>query len=151
MFNYKDLKGYLNTSNLQQYFRELSLTEVETFAKILKFIPDEIDGLLTKYEKKRKYYDGIKLIKMLKLPDEEIPINYKIEKMKMFLNYKINTCYKENNPHNLLDYCLISQQTFKESIPQILNKYKNGEKYDYFYLYIINEIYYNKKYNYQMN
>ena len=142
LLNYKDVKGYLDTSNLKEYYYELPLTKIESFEKILKFLPDEIDDLLKQYDKKRNHNDGIKLIKKLKLTDEEIPLIFKIERMKQFFHYKINTCYEENNPHNLIDYCLISQQTLDASILKILNKYYNGKKYDYFYLYVINEIYY---------
>ena len=145
MLDYKDVKGYLDTSNLKEYYYELPLTKIESLAKIMKFLPDEIDDLLKQYTKGKNHNEGIKLIKMLKLTNEETPLIFKIERMKQFFYYKINTCYEENNPHNLLDYCLISQQTLDASILKILNKYYNSKKYDYFYLYVINELYYDSK------
>ena len=141
-FEYKDLKGFLDTKTLINYFYNLPLEKIDAFAKILKFLPDETNKLLKELSKKKSYNDGLKLIKMLKLPDEEIPLIYKEERMKLFFHYKIKTCEEEDNPHNLIEYCLISKQTFDASIKKILNRYYNGDKYNYYYLYVINEIYY---------
>ena len=141
-FEYKDLKGFLDTKSLLNYFYSLPLEKIEAFAKILKFLPDETDKLLKELSKKRMFNEGLRLIKMLKLPDEEIPLIYKEERMKLFFHYKIKTCEEEDNPHNLIEYCLISKQTFDASIKKILNRYYNGDKYNYYYLYVINEIYY---------
>lgn len=141
-FEYKDLKDFLNKKNLVDFFYLLPLEKIDAFAKILKFLPKETDKLLKELSKKKSYNDGLRLIKMLKLPDEEIPLIYKEERMKLFFHYKIKTCEEEDNPHNLIDYCLISKQTFDASIKKILNRYYNGDKYNYFYLYVINEIYY---------
>ena len=143
LFEYKDLKDFFDKSYLLEYYYNLPLEKIESFVKILKFLPDEIDSLLKEYDKNKKYSEGIRLIKMLKLKDEEIPLIFKEERMKLFFNYKIKTCEEEDNPHNLIEYCLISKQTLNASIKKILNRYYNSEKrYNYFYLYVINEIYY---------
>ena len=141
-FEYNELKDYFDTSNLKEYFNNLPLDKIESFVIILKFLPDELSKLLKEYSKKQIYNDGIKLIRMLKLSDEEIPLIFKEERMKQFFNYKIKVCEEENNPHTLIEYCLISKQTFDASIKKILNKYYAGDKYNYYYLYVINEIYY---------
>ena len=146
-FDYKDLKGYFDNYILIDYYNKLPLTKIESFAKILKFAPGKIRGLLKDLAKENLYNDGMRLIKMLKLSDEEIPLNYKEDKIKQFFHYKIKACEEENNPHNLIEYCLISQQTLDASIKKILNIYYKRDKYDYFYLYVINEIYYGAKDN----
>ena len=142
-FKYEDLKDYLDTKNsFLDYYENLPLTKIESFVKILKFMPNKITKLLNEYSKKRLYNDGFRIIKMLKLSEEEIPENYKREKIKQFFHYKVKNCEEENNPHNLIDYCLISQSTLEAGLEKILDFYYEGEKYNYFYLYVINEIYY---------
>ena len=142
-FKYEDLKDYLDTKNsFLDYYENLPLTKIESFVKILKFMPNKITKLLNEYSKKRLYNDGFRIIKMLKLSEEEIPENYKREKIKQFFHYKVKNCEEENNPHNLIDYCLISQSTLEAGLEKILDFYYKGEKYNYFYLYVINEIYY---------
>ena len=142
-FKYEDLKDYLDTKNsFLDYYENLPLTKIESFVKILKFMPNKITKLLNEYSKKRLYNDGFRIIKMLKLSEEEIPENYKREKIKQFFHYKVKNCEEENNPHNLIDYCLISQSTLEAGLEKILEFYYKGEKYNYFYLYVINEIYY---------
>ena len=143
MFEYKDLKDFFNKSYLIEYYNNLPLTKIESFAKILKFIPEKINKFLTELLKNNACNDGLRLIKMLKLEEEEIPLRYKEERIKSFFHYKIKVCEEEDNPHNLIEYCLISQKTLEASIYKILNRYyNNGNKYNYFYLYVINEIYY---------
>lgn len=142
-FKYEDLKDYLDTKNsFLDYYENLPLTKIESFVKILKFMPNKITKLLNEYSKKRLYNDGFRIIKMLKLSEEEIPENYKREKIKQFFHYKVKNCEEENNPHNLIDYCLISQNTLEAGLEKILDFYYKGERYNYFYLYVINEIYY---------
>ena len=142
-FKYEDLKDYLDTKNsFLDYYENLPLTKIESFVKILKFMPNKITKLLNEYSKKRLYNDGFRIIKMLKLSEEEIPENYKREKIKQFFHYKVKNCEEENNPHNLIDYCLISQSTLEAGLEKILDFYYKGERYNYFYLYVINEIYY---------
>ena len=142
-FKYEDLKDYLDTKNsFLDYYENLPLTKIESFVKILKFMPNKITKLLNEYSKKRLYNDGFRIIKMLKLSEEEIPENYKREKIKQFFHYKVKNCEEENNPHNLIDYCLISQSTLEAGLEKILDFYYKGEKHNYFYLYVINEIYY---------
>ena len=142
-FKYEDLKDYLDTKNsFLDYYENLPLTKIESFVKILKFMPNKITKLLNEYSKKRLYNDGFRIIKMLKLSEEEIPENYKREKIKQFFHYKVKNCEEENNPHNLIDYCLISQSTLEAGLEKILDFYYKGEKDNYFYLYVINEIYY---------
>ena len=142
-FKYEDLKDYLDTKNsFLDYYENLPLTKIESFVKILKFMPNKITKLLNEYSKKRLYNDGFRIIKMLKLSEEEIPENYKREKIKQFFHYKVKNCEEENNPHNLIDYCLISQSTLEAGLEKILDFYYEGKKNNYFYLYVINEIYY---------
>ena len=141
-FEYKDLKDSFDNKTLFRYYSNLPLEKVESFAKILKFLPDETSKLLREYSKSKNYNDGLRLIKLLKLSDEEIPLIFKEERLKLFFHYKIKVCEEENNPHNLIEYCLISKQTLDASIKKILNKYYTGDKYNYYYLYVINEIYY---------
>lgn len=83
-FEYKDLKDFLNKKNLVDFFYALPLEKIDAFAKILKFLPKETDKLLKELSKKKSYNDGLRLIKMLKLPDEEIPLIYKEERMKLY-------------------------------------------------------------------
>ena len=142
LFQYEDLKDYLDKSNLLEYYYNLPLEKVESFVKILKFIPDEYHNLLKEFSKKGMYSEGMRLIKMLKLSEEEIPLIYKEERMKQFFSYKIKCCEEEDNPHTLIEYCLISKETFDASIKKILNRYYNKDRYNYYYLYVINEIYY---------
>ena len=141
-FEYNELKDSFVAKNLLEYSHNVPLEKIESFVIILKFLPDEIRKILNKYINNKKYNDGIKLIKMLKLSDEEIPLIFKEEKIKQFFHYKIRVCEEENNPHNLIEYCLLSKQTFDASIKKILNKYYNTDRYNYYYLYVINEIYY---------
>ena len=142
LFEYKDLKDFFDKSYLIEYYNNLPLEKIDSFAIILKFIPEKINKFLSELLKNNLCNDGLRLIKMLKLEDEEIPLRYKEERMKLFFNYKIKVCEEEDNPHNLLEYCLISQRTLDASIFKILNKYYKGKRYNYFYLYVINEIYY---------
>jgi hypothetical protein len=141
-FEFKDLNDFFDKTSLYQYYNNLPLSKIESFAKILKFIPEKINSFLNILGQKNSYSDGLKLIKMLKLTEDDVPLKYKEERMKLFFHYKIKTCEEEDNPHNLIDNCLISKQTFDASIKKILNRYYNGDKYNYFYLYVINEIYY---------
>ena len=142
-FEFKELKDFFDKKSLYEYYNNLPLTKIESFAKILKFIPEKINKFLNILGQKNSYNDGLKLIKMLKLTEDDIPLKYKEERMKLFFHYKIRTCEEENNPHTLIEYCLISQKTFDVSIYKILNKYYNcGNRYNYFYLYVINELYY---------
>ena len=142
MFEYKDLKDFFDKSYLIEYYNNLPLEKIDSFAIILKFIPEKINKFLSELFKNNACNDGLRLIKMLKLQEDEIPLKYKEERMKLYFNYKIKVCEEEDNPHNLLEYCLISQKTLEASIFKILNRYYKGNKYNYFYLYVINEIYY---------
>ena len=141
IFEYNDLKDFFNNESLIKYYNKFPLSKIDTLVKILKFIPEKIKNTLRLLSKKNCYNDGFKLIKMLKLEDEDdIPFEFIEEKMKLFFNYKIRTCEEENNPNTLIEYCLISQQTLDISSKKILDKYYNGNKHNLFYLYVIKEL-----------
>jgi len=142
MFEYTDLKDFFNNKSLIEYYNKFPLSKIDTLVKILKFIPEKIKTTLRSLAKKKCFNDGLKLIKILKIEDEDdIPMELIEEKMKLFFNYKIRTCEEENNPNVLIEYCLISQQTLDISTKKILDKYCDGNKHNLFYLYLIKELY----------
>ena len=142
LFEYKDLKDYLNLENLETYYYKLSLSEIDSFIKILKFMPKETKKLLNDLQNPKNYDGGVRIIKKLDLPDHRIPEFFKNERMYRFFNYKIANCKDDNNPYTLIEYCLISQKTLDISIVQLLNRYQKYYYKDPFFLYVINEVYY---------
>ena len=145
LFEYNDLKNYLSLESLEKFYNQLSLDDVEIiFMRILKFIPRKIYKLLNDLSKKKNYEGGAKIIKKLNLSYDNVPLYFIEEKIYKFFGYKINNCRDENNPFNLIEYCLISQRTLDISILQLLQRYNNNRKSPSaeFYLYVINELYY---------
>ena len=154
LFEYNDLKKYLSLDNLETFYFQLPMNSVETFIKILKFMPKEVPKLLNEYKKEQNYDAGASIIKKLDIPDHKIPEFFEKERIYKFFNYKIAACKDDNNPYTLIEYCLISQKTFDVAILQLLNKYKKFYFKDKFFLYVINEVYYgafDKKFKFNKN
>ena len=154
LFEYEDLKSFLNLENLQTFYFKLDLSNIDSFIKILKFMPNEIMNILNDLKNERDYDGGARIIKRLNIPEKEIPEFFKKERIYKFFNYKIAACKNDNNPHSLIEYCLISQTTLDVAIQQLLNKYKKYYFKDEFFLYVINEVYYgafNKKLKFNKN
>ena len=154
LFEYNDLKNYLNFENLENFYFKLPLNNADIFVKILKFLPKEIPNILKEFQKEKDYDGGAKIIKKLNYPNQRIPDFFERERIYRFFNYKIAICKEENNPHILIEYCLISQKTLDVAIIQLLNKYKKYYFKDQFFLYVINEVYYgafNKKLKFSNN
>ena len=144
LFEYNDLKNHLSLENLDKFYNQLSLSDIEIFMRISKFMPREVYKLLKDLSKKKNYEGGVKIIKRLNLPYDNVPMYFIDEKIYKFFGYKIATCKDENNPFNLIEYCLISQKTLDISILQLLQRYTNNKNSHsaQFYLYVINELYY---------
>ena len=142
LFEYKDLKDYLNVDNLQIYYYKLPINEIETFIKILKFLPKETKKLLNDLKNPKSFDGAVRIIKKLDLPEHRIPEYFINERMYKFFNYKIAACKDDNNPYTLIEYCLISQKTLNNSVPLLLNQYKKFYFKNPFFLYVINEVYY---------
>jgi len=144
LFEYNDLKNYLSLESLEKFYNQLSVDDIEIFMRILKFMPGKIYKLLYDLNKKKNYEGGAKIIKKLNLPYDNVPLYFIEEKIYKFFGYKINNCRDDNNPFNLIEYCLISQRTLDISILQLLQRYNNNRKSPSaeFYLYVINELYY---------
>ena len=154
LFEYNDLKKFLSLDNLETYYFKLPMSSVDTFIKILKFMPKEIPKLLNDYKKEQNYEAGARIIKKFDIPDHKIPEYFERERIYKFFNYKIAACKDDNNPYTLIEYCLISQKTFDVAILQLLNKYKKYYFKDKFFLYVINEVYYgafDKKFKFNKN
>ena len=150
MFEYNDLKDYLSYDNLETLYYKLPLTSMELI-KLLKFMPEEIPKILNDLKKDRNYEHGIRIIRQFDLPYNKVPEFFLNERLYKFFNYKITHCKEENNPHTLIEYCLISQKTFDISIAQLVNRYFKYHRKDNFFLYVINEVYYgaiDKKYRF---
>ena len=144
LFEYNDLKRYLFLDNLETFYYKLPLINrnIDIFIEILKFIPKEIPKLLNDLKKENNYDAGVRIIKALDYPEHKIPEYFKKERIYKFFNYKIAVCKDENNPHTLIEYCLISQKNLDVAILQLINKYKKFYFKDSFFLYVINEVYY---------
>jgi len=142
LFEYKDLKNHLFLDNLETYYYQLPLNSVESFIKILKFMPRETYKLLRDISKEKNYDGGAKIIRKLNLSYDSIPIFFIDERIHKFFSYKITNCKDENNPYTLIEYCLISQRTLDISIQELLQRYNRKSKFANFYLYVINELYY---------
>ena len=144
LFEYNDLKKHLSLENLNKFYNQLPLSDIEIFMRTSKFMPRDAYKLLKGLSKKKNYEGGVKIIKKLNLPYESVPLYFIDEKIYKFFGYKITNCRDENNPYNLIEYCLISQKTLDISILQLLQRYNNNKNSSSaeFYLYVINELYY---------
>ena len=142
LFEYKDLKSHLNLDNLETFYLKLPLSSIDTFIKILKFMPNEVRNILNDLKKNRDYDGGARIIKRLNYPENKIPEYFEKERIYRFFNYKIAACKDDDNPHTLIEYCLISQKIFDVAIQQLLTKYNKYYFKDEFFLYVINEVYY---------
>ena len=142
LFEYKDLKDYLNIANLEEYYYKLPINEIEAFIKILKFIPKETKKLLNDLKDPKSFDGAIRIIKKLDIPEHRIPEYFIDERIYKYFSYKIPACRDDNNPYTLIEYCLISQKTFDISILQLINLYKKYNFKNQFFLYVINEVYY---------
>ena len=144
LFEYNDLKNHLSLENLDKFSYQLPLNNIEIIMRILKFMPRKVNKILKDLSKNKNYDDGVKIIKKLNLPYDNIPLYFIDEKIYKFFGYKITNCRDENNPFNLIEYCLISQKTLDISVLQLLQKYDKDKnsRFAQFYLYVINELYY---------
>ena len=142
LFEYKDLKNHLSLENLETFYYQLPLNAIESFMRILKFMPRETYKLLRDISKEKNYDGGAKIIKKLDLPYDSVPLFFIDERIYKFFCYKITNCKDENNPYTLIEYCLISQRTLDISIQELLKRYNRKSKFANFYLYVINELYY---------
>ena len=142
LFEYEDLKNHLSLENLEEFYYQLPITSIELFMRILKFMPREVYKLLKDISKENNYEGGVKIIKKLNLPYDNIPLYYIDERIFKFFSYKITNCKDENNPYTLIEYCLISQKTLDISIIELLKRYNRRSQFAKFYLYVINELYY---------
>ena len=104
LFEYNDLKNYLNFENLENFYFKLPLNNADIFVKILKFLPKEIPNILKEFQKEKDYDGGAKIIKKLNYPNQRIPDFFERERIYRFFNYKIAICKEENNPHTLIEY-----------------------------------------------
>ena len=142
IFEYKEIKKYLSLENLETYYYQIPLNMIEHIIKILKFMPWETNKLLKDIEKEENFDGGVRIIRRLNIPNNKIPEYFINERIYKYFNYKISFSKDENNPHNLIEYCLISQSTLDISIRQLLKRYKRNSPDAEFYLYVINELYY---------
>ena len=140
IFEKKELGNFLDV----KFFYDLlyQTKQIQNICTILKFIPKET----------KKYLDwcsnikiSFKIVKILNLSQGEYPYFLDEEKLYPFFTYKINECKETNNPTSLIDYALISQDTYSTAITIILKNYKPKMEEKDFYLYVMNELYYAPK------
>ena len=141
IFEKKDLDKYLNV----YYFYDLlyKTKKFQNICIILKFIPKEAKNYLNSCSDKKTRK---KIIKTLNLPQEEGQNSLDPKKIYPFLQFKLKEVIAENNPTALIDYALISQETYDAVLTIAIKKYKPEREDKDLYLYIMNELYYAPEY-----
>lgn len=103
--------------------KDLPFNKIEQIKSALKVFPEEINNILSDYEKKNNFKEGVKLIKLLNLDWKEYDKKWDRYSIRIFYNYKMKECL-DDKYDILLDYALISETLYNELINKLLNKIK---------------------------
>ena len=106
--------------------KDLPFNKLEQIKSALKLFPEEINTILSDFEKKNNYKEGVKLIKLLNLDWKEYDKKWDRYSIRIFYNYKIKECL-DDKFDILLDYALISETLYNELINKLLNKIKKAK------------------------